>query len=359
MDKMDSMDRMDRMDKMVWQQEWTQGWKRGIKGWVSAGVAMALVACSAPPAAQPPAAATAATAATTAPATRLKAVATFSMVADWVRNVAGDNIDLTTYVGAGADVHDFEPTPSDVAKLSEASLIFEVGAGLESWLDNLVRSSGTQATRVVLSEGLTLREAGEEAHGHEGEAGATKTADDHSHGEYDPHVWQDPKNVMTMVGAIRDALVAADPANAAVYRQNAERYLAQLDEMDNAVRGTLEQLPPAQRKLVTSHDALGYFAAHYGFEVVGNVIASLSTEAGEPSAQDLAALIDGIKAEGVKAIFLESMANPKLVERVASEAGVAIGPELYTDALGPAGSAGATYIDAMQFNAKAIVDALK
>jgi ABC-type Zn uptake system ZnuABC Zn-binding protein ZnuA len=234
-----------------------------------------------------------------------------------------------------------------------------MGAGLESWLDNIVQSSGTQATRVVLTNDLTMRKAGEEAHGHEGEAGGTKTADDHSHGEYDPHVWQDPKNVMTMVGMIRDALVTADPANTDAYRQNAERYLAQLDEMDNTVLGTLEQLPKAQRKLVTSHDALGYFAARYDFEIIGSVIASLSTEAGEPSAQDLAALIDSIKAEGVKAIFLENMANPKLVERVASEAGVVIGPELYTDALGPAGSPGATYIDAMQYNAKAIVDALK
>jgi zinc/manganese transport system substrate-binding protein/manganese/iron transport system substrate-binding protein len=288
------------------------------------------------------------------------------MVEDWVRNVAGDKVDFTTYVGAGADVHDFEPTPSDVAKLSEANLVFEIGAGLESWLDNIVQSSGTQATRVVLTNGLTLREAGEEAHGHAEEkhaddthADEKKEADTHGHGEYDPHVWQDPKNVMTMVGTIRDALVQADPANAAFYRQNAETYLAKLDEMDAAVLGTLEQLPAAQRKLVTSHDALGYFAERYGFEVVGSVIASLSTEAGEPSAQDIVALVDGIKAQGVKAIFLESMANPKLVERVASEAGVVIGPELYTDALGPAGSPGATYIDAMQFNARAIVDALK
>jgi zinc/manganese transport system substrate-binding protein/manganese/iron transport system substrate-binding protein len=278
------------------------------------------------------------------------------MVEDWVRNVAGDKVDLTTYVGAGADVHDFEPTPSDVAKLSEANLVFEIGAGLESWLDNIVQSSGTKATRVVLTNGLTLREAGEEAHGH---ADEKKEADTHGHGEYDPHVWQDPKNVMMMVGAIRDALVNADPANAAFYRQNAETYLAKLDEMDAAVLGTLEQLPAAQRKLVTSHDALGYFAERYGFEVVGSVIASLSTEAGEPSAQDIVALVDGIRQQGVKAIFLESMTNPKLVERVASEAGVVIGPELYTDALGPAGSPGATYIDAMQFNAKAIVDALK
>jgi ABC-type Zn uptake system ZnuABC Zn-binding protein ZnuA len=327
---------------------------RWVTGLISAGLVVVLAACGAPPAAQAPAATTAAS--TAAPASRLKAVATFSMVEDWVRNVAGDKVDLTTYVGAGADVHDFEPTPSDVAKLSEANLVFEIGAGLESWLDNIVQSSGTKATRVVLTNGLTLREAGEEAHGH---ADEKKEADTHGHGEYDPHVWQDPKNVMMMVGAIRDALVNADPANAAFYRQNAETYLAKLDEMDAAVLGTLEQLPAAQRKLVTSHDALGYFAERYGFEVVGSVIASLSTEAGEPSAQDIVALVDGIRQQGVKAIFLESMTNPKLVERVASEAGVVIGPELYTDALGPAGSPGATYIDAMQFNAKAIVDALK
>lgn len=328
--------------------------KSALKGMVSAGVVSVLAACSAAPAVPAPAA-------TQATQSRLKAVATFSVIDDLVRNVAGDKIEISTFVGPAADVHDFEPTPSDIAKLGEAQLIFENGEMLESWLDNIVQSSGSKATRVVLTKGLTLREAGEDAHSHgeEDKTEAAKTEAGHDHGEHDPHVWQDPRNVVKMVGAIRDALAQADPSNAAIYQENAAAYIARLEAMDKEIEGVVEQLPAEQRKLVTSHDALGYFAERYGFEVVGSVIASMSTEAGEPSAQDIVKLVDDIRQEGVKAIFLESMANPKLVERVASEAGVVIGPELYTDALGPAGSPGATYIDAMKYNAKAIVDALR
>lgn len=298
-------------------------WKKGMMVCV---MAVLMAACGAP-AAQTP-----------STTTKLKAVATFSIIGDLVQNVAGDKIELTTLVGAGADVHDFEPTPSDVAKLAGAQLIFENGVGLESWLDPLYTSSGSKAQRVVLSNGMGLIDVS---------------------GDHDPHLWQDPHNAMQMVKVIRDALVKADPPNATTYQQNAEAYLAKLTALDQEIVSIVDELPKERRKLVTSHDSLGYFARRYGFLIVGSVIASLSTEAGEPSAQDLVALVNGIKQQGVKAIFLESQSNPKLVERVAHEAGVAIGPELYTDALGAAGSAGATYIDAMRFNARAIVNALK
>lgn len=303
------------------------GWKNGMKvgaavvGWVL------LMACGAP-AAQAP-----------ATSTRLKAVATFSIIADLVQNVAGDKIDLTTFVGADADVHDFEPAPSDVAKLAGAHIVFENGFGLESWLGNLYESSGSQAQRVVLANAVTLI--------------------DGAGNDRDPHIWQNPRNAMVMVKSIRDALVKADPNNAQTYQQNAAAYLTKLAALDVEIATTVDTLPKAKRKLVTSHDALGYFAQRYGFEIVGSVIASLNTEAGEPSAQDLVVLVNDIREQGVKAIFLESQSSPKLVERVASEAGVVIGPELYTDALGPAGSAGATYINAMRHNARAIVAALK
>lgn len=310
------------------------GWKAMMKmSVVVIGMALWMAGCSTP-AAQTPS--------TAAP--KLKAVATFSIVGDLVQNVAGDKIDLSTFVGADADVHDFEPTPTDVAKLAGAQIIFENGVGLESWLDNLHKSSGSQAQRVVLANGIALMDAGDA---------------DHAHGEHDPHIWQNPQNAMVMVKSIRDALVKADPTNAQAYQQNADAYLAKLTALDGDIAATVDTLPREKRRLVTSHDALGYFAQRYGFEIVGSVIASLSTEAGEPSAQDLVALLNGIRQQGVKAIFLESQSSPKLVERVASEAGVAIGPELYTDALGRSGSAGATYIDAMRFNAKTIVNALK
>lgn len=304
------------------------GWKsRLMMGAVVMGVLL-LMACGAP-----------ATQAPSTPTTTLKAVATFSIIGDLVQNVAGDKIDLTTLVGADADVHDFEPTPSDVAKLAGAQLIFENGVALESWLDPLYTSSRSTAQRVALSNGIVLIDAGGKGQ--------------------DPHLWQNPQNAMVMVKAIRDALVKADPPHATIYQQNAAAYLAKLAALDQEISSLVEQLPGEKRKLVTSHDALGYFAQRYGFQIVGSVIASLSTEAGEPSAQDIVTLIDGIRQQGVKAIFLESQSNPKLVERVASESGVVIGPELYTDALGATGSAGATYVDAMRHNARTIVDALK
>lgn len=339
------------------------------------GSSMLLGACAAPPRPAPSAA--------PAAVEEIRAVATFSIIGDVVRAVAGDRVDLFTLVGSDADVHDFEPVPSDSARMAEARLVFENGLELESWLDGLYQSSGSQATRVTLSSGVQVREGGhdhaeEEAHGHEGEAAAggtpeashsddAKQADerDHDgekadeHGEFDPHVWQSPENMMQMARNVRDALVKADPANAAAYAASADAYIAQLQALDKEIAEMLAQIPAERRKIVTSHDALGYFADRYGLTVVGSVIPALSTEAGDPSAQDIAALVEAIRAEAVTAIFLESMANPRLVERVAQEAGVKIGPELYTDALGAPGSDGGTYIDAMRFNAKALAELLR
>ena len=162
-----------------------------------------------------------------------------------------------------------------------------------------------------------------------------------------------------MVRNISAALSNADAANAATYAANADAYIAKLQALDKEISTLVDQVPAERRKIVTSHDALGYFADRYGFTIVGSVIPALSTEAGDPSAQDIAKLVDGIKAEGVKAIFLESMANPRLVERVAQEAGVRIGPELYTDALGGPDSDGATFIDAMRANARTLIELLR
>jgi zinc/manganese transport system substrate-binding protein len=348
---------------------------------------IAVSACAAPAAPV----ATSAPAATTTPTSdaqpapsqppKLKAVATFSLIGEMVQNVAGDKVEWTTLVGPDADVHDFEPVPSDAAKVADAQLIFENGLEMESWLDNLYQSSGSKATRVVASDSVKTREGEaheeheDEAHADEAKAegtpGATAEAKEaghegekegehgDEHGEFDPHIWQNPQNVIQMVRNISAALAAADPANAATYQANADSYVAKLEALDKEIVAMVEQVPADRRKIVTSHDALGYFADRYGFTVVGSVIPALSTEAGDPSAQDIAKLVEAIKTEGVKAIFLESMANPRLVERVAQEAGVKVGPELYTDALGAPGSEGGTYIDAMRFNARALVDSLK
>lgn len=301
-------------------------------------VLVGLMGCAAPSA---PAAPVQIPGSTIAPSTgKLKAIATFSVIADLAQNIGGDRVDIATLVGAGGDAHDFEPTPSDAAKIADAAVIFENGLGFESWLSALYASSGSRALRVVASANVATRAAGD-------------------HSDIDPHIWQDPRLTKQMVLNIRDGLAKADAANAIYYTGNADAYLAKLDALDADIVKTVNELPPEQRKLVTSHDALGYFAARYGFTVVGEVIASVSTEAGEPSAQDLVKLVDGIKQQGVKAIFVESITNPALVERVAQEAGVQVGPPLYTDALGPAGSNGATYLDAMRYNARTIVEALR
>ncbi len=275
-------------------------------------------------------------------AAKLKVVATFSVLGDFVRVIAGNNVALTTMVGPDSDTHEFEPAPSDSVKLADADVIIENGLGFEAWLGNLYSASGSKAVRVVTSEGIAPREM--DANGQK---------------EADPHVWQNPVNAIQMVKNIEAALSKTDAVHADAYRKNATAYIKQLQSLDAELSAEVDKLSKDQRQIVTSHDALGYFAERYGFEVIGSVIQSLSTEAGEPSAQDIAALVDNIKATGAKAIFLESMANPTLVESVANEAGVEIGPQLYTDALGAKGSAGATYLEAMRHNAQAIVGTLR
>ncbi len=311
-----------------------------------------------------------------AAAPKLKVLATFSIIADFVQNVAGDKVELVTLVGPGTDSHDYEPTPSDVAKVADAQLIFENGLMFESWLDRLYEASGSRAKRVVLSEGIDPRPFGEvhgeDEHGHEHDADGKEGSKEaehshdkekagdhaHEHGEFDPHVWQDVRNAIQMVRNIARALSEADPANADFYAANAEAYIAQLEALDEEIVSLVEQIPEARRKLVTSHEALGYFADRYGFEMIGAVLGTMSAMASEPSAQDFANLAEAVKAEGVDVIFLENVTNPQAVERLAREAGIRVGPSLFTDALSAPGEPGATYIDMMRYNARAIRDAL-
>lgn len=275
---------------------------------------------------------------------KLKVVATFSILGDLVQNVGGDKIELYTLVGPGSDTHTFEPSPSDSVALVEAKLIFENGFGLETWLDKLYTASDSQAKRVVMTEGLEP---------------ITMTESDHEeHGELDPHVWHDVANVIQEVEVIRDALAEADPASAKTYRANAAAYLDQLKELDAWVAAEVEKLPEDRRKLVTSHDTFGYFARRYDFEVVGSGLGSISTEAGDPTAAAVVSLIEEVKAAGVPVIFAENVSNPKLMDQIAAEAGVTLGPPLYTDALTEPGRDGDTYIKMMRHNVTILVTAL-
>ncbi len=294
----------------------------------------------------------------------LKVVVTFSILGDVVQNVAGDAIDLTVIVGADGDAHTFEPKPEQIGALADADIIIENGVGFETWLDDMYEASGSTATRVAVSDGLELLEFGghdEDEHdeGEHDEEDEVHTSDDgHDHGEHDPHIWHDVQNVIHATGLIRDALIAADPANTDAYTANAAAYVTQLTDLDSAIKAMVETLPIEQRILVTSHDALGYFAHAYGFTIAGSALGSLSTEAADPSAGEIADLIEAIKSTGVPAIFAENVENNDLMEQIARDAGVELAPTLYTDALSNADGPASTYIALMTYNASTIVTAL-
>jgi len=274
---------------------------------------------------------------------KFKVVATYSLLGDFVQNVGGEAIDLRTLVGPGGDAHEFQPSPADAAALAEAAVVVENGLGFEPWLDDLYGSSGTRAVRVVVADGIKPITA----EGHADEPG-----------ESDPHVWHDVTNGIRMVENIRDGLVQADPERAESYRANADRYITRLRELDQWVQGEVARLPETRRKLVTTHDTFRYFAERYGFEVLGTALGSVSTEVADPSAGEIADLIEDIKAAGVPAIFVENVVNPRLMEQIAAEAGVSLAPTLYTDALGAPGSDGDTYIGMVRYNVAIIVEAL-
>jgi ABC-type Zn uptake system ZnuABC Zn-binding protein ZnuA len=275
------------------------------------------------------------------PGDRLRVVATYSILGDIAQHVGGDKIALRTLVGPDGDAHTFEPSPADAAALAEAQLVLENGLDFETWLDKLYEASRSTAPRVVATEGiapLTRLEDGRE--------------------ELDPHVWHDVTLAIQMTRNVRDALVAADPANTAYYTASAEAYLTDLQALDIWTVLQVQSLPPSRRLLVTSHDALGYFVTRYGFKLVVAVLSSVSTEVAEPSAGDLAKMASAIRAVGVPAIFAENVHNPRIVARLAAEAGVAVAPPLYTDALGKPGSEGDTYVKMMRWNVSTIVGAL-
>ena len=281
---------------------------------------------------------------------RVGVVATYSILGDLVENVGGEHVGVTTLVGPGGDSHTFEPAPSDNVSLAEAEVVFQNGLGFEPWLDDLYRSSGSEAERVVVTDGIEpLTLAGEEHGNEEGE---------HHHGELDPHAWHDPTNAGAMVGSIRDALMEADPENARVYERNAEAYMAELERLDSEVRDRVKTIPEEDRALFTTHDTFGYFAERYGFEV-DTALASATTETGDPSAGATAELVREIEASGVPAIFAENVTDPGLMESIAAEAGVELAPPLYTDALGEPGTEGDTYVGMVRYNVSTMTGALR
>jgi ABC-type Zn uptake system ZnuABC Zn-binding protein ZnuA len=264
------------------------------------------------------------------------AVATTTQVADLVRNVGGERVAVDGILPANADPHDYEPRPSDAAALSAADVVFRSGGDLDEWLDEVVDGAGGDAEQVTLIDSVETIEG---------------------EGETDPHWWQNPHNAIRAVAAIRDALVAADPEGRGGYERRAAAYTRELRRLDAEIERCMNEVPAAKRKLVTTHDALGYFADRYGLDVIGAVIPSLSTQA-QPSAKDVQDLVDQIESEGVEAIFPEAALSQRLEQAISREAGAEVGGELWADTLGPEGSSGATYLNAMRANAATLAEGM-
>jgi zinc/manganese transport system substrate-binding protein len=266
--------------------------------------------------------------------TRIDVVASFSIPGDFAREVGGDRVAVTTLVGANSDVHVYTPSPSDAQKVSNAKLLIINGLGLEGWLPRLVQSSGGKAAIVTATAGIAPRKLGSDA---------------------DPHAWQSVANAKVYVGNIRDALIGADPAGAAIYGANAAAYLARLDALDAEVRTAVAQIPEARRRVISTHDAFGYFAAAYGIAFIAPQ--GVSTES-EASARDIAAIITQVRAGKIPAVFLENITDPRLMRRIAAETGARVGGMLYSDSLTEEKGDAPTYIDMVRHNIKALTSAL-
>lgn len=285
------------------------------------------------------------------PAGPVKVLAAETFLADIAQNVAGDRLKVDALLPIGADPHSYEPAPGDVTRAAQSNVLIVNGDGVEAYLEKLLQNAGGKHQVITAAGGLTGRTPRE---GESVEKGASVPAAE----AVDPHFWLDPTKVVKYTENIRDGLSQADPAGASVYAANAEGYIKKLGELDAAVMSQVQQVPPARRLLVTNHEALGYYADRYGFRVVGTVVPSVSTEA-SPSAQELARLVDQIRATQAPAIFLEAGTNPQLAQQVARETGTKIAHELYLESLtGPAGPA-PTYLEMIKYDTRVIVDALK
>jgi zinc/manganese transport system substrate-binding protein len=266
---------------------------------------------------------------------RLNVVASFSILGDFVRNVGGDRVNVTTLVGPNADVHVYTPAPQDAKRVADAKLVFVNGLGLEGWLPRLVQSAGGKAGVAVASNGIAPLKRGSNA---------------------DPHAWQAVANAKIYVANIRDALSTADPADAEVFRANAARYLGELDALDDEVKAAIAKIPPERRKVISTHDAFSYFAQAYGIQFIA--VLGVSTES-EPSARDLADIISEIKREKIPAVFLENMTDDRLIGRIAAETGAKVGGTLFSDALAGEKGDSPTYIAMVRHNIRALTSALE
>jgi zinc/manganese transport system substrate-binding protein len=299
-----------------------------ITKWLAVAAALAWAATAGPAAAQD----------------KVRVVATFSILADFARNVGGDAVEVSELVGPDSDAHVYAPSPADAKRLADARIVLVNGLGFEGWLERLVKASATKAAVTVTTKGIKPRQMKEADHGH-----------GHSHGRSDPHAWQSVANAKVYVANIRDALVKADPAGKDRYEANAAAYVAKLDALEAEVKTTVATIPAERRKIITTHDSFGYFAAAYGVTFIAPQ--GVSTEA-EVSARDLAKIIRQAKTQKIPAVFMENVTDPRLMQRIAEETGAKVGGRLYSDALSAPNGPAATYLDMMRHNLKEFHGAL-
>jgi zinc/manganese transport system substrate-binding protein len=272
---------------------------------------------------------------------RLRVVASFSILGDFVKNVGGDRVEVAMLVGSDADAHVYSPAPADARKVADAKVVFVNGLGYEGWMNRLVKAAGTNAPVEVATRGIKERQS--------------QSGRGHGHGGADPHAWQSVANAKVYVANIRDALAAVDPQGKTVYEANAAAYLAQLDDLDGEVRAVVAAIPAERRKIISTHDAFGYFQQAYGLDFIAPQ--GVSTEA-EPSARDVARIITQVKKQRIPAVFLENITDVRLMQRISQESGARIGGRLFSDALTDAKGAAPSYIAMMRHNVRTLSDAL-
>ncbi len=287
---------------------------------------------------------------------KVKLVASFTILADMAREVGGERVQVDTLVGPDGDAHVFQPTPAHARGVAQADVLLVNGLGFEGWIDRLRRSSGFKGRLVVASSGVTpmTMEDGHDhghGHGHSHGAGSTRKKAKPAETVNDPHAWQDLANGQIYVDNIAKGLAAADPAGSTYYAQRAAAYKQRLHDLDTRLRAAFDAIPADRRRAITSHDAFGYFGHAYGIEFIPAT--GMSTES-EPTARQIAALIEQIRKEKVKALFIENMSNPRLIEQIARDAGVTPGGELYSDALSPPGGPADSYVKMFEHNASTL-----
>jgi len=282
---------------------------------------------------------------------RLPVVASFSILGDFVKEVGGERVAVSTLVGADGDAHVYSPTPADAKSVAGARLIVVNGLKFEGWMTRLIRSSGSKAPVATAAAGVRPLESGDHDDDHDKKGHAQA----HDHGGVDPHAWQSVGNAKIYVANIRDALTKADPAGKETYEANTAAYLARLDAVDADIKAAVARIPADRRRAITTHDAFGYFVKAYGIEFIAPQ--GVSTES-EASAKDVARIIRQVKAQKVPAVFLENVTNPRLIEQIARESGARVGGTLYSDALSTATGPAGTYIGMMKHNISEIEKAL-